>query len=124
MALQIEGTGWVFGNDINTDLILPGAAFLLPVEDPIKYCFSANRPGWSEEVQRGDIVVAGSNFGLGSARPIGNVFARLGVAGIIASTFNGLGLRKIGDSREILATPANMGMVRKAEFLLKVEELQ
>lgn len=37
---------------------------------------------------------------------------------------NGLGLRKIGDSREILATPANMGMVRKAEFLLKVEELQ
>ena len=93
MALQIEGTGWVFGNVINTDLILPGAAFLLPVEEQIKYCFSANRPGWSEEVQRGDIVVAGSNFGLGSARPIGNVFARLGVAGIIASTFNGLGLR-------------------------------
>ena len=93
MALQIEGTGWVFGNDINTDLILPGAAFLLPVEEQIKYCFSANRPGWSDEVQPGDIVVAGSNFGLGSARPIGNVFARLGVAGIIASTFNGLGLR-------------------------------
>ena len=41
----------------------------------------------------GDIVVAGTNFALGSARPIGNVFARLGVAGIIASTFNGLGLR-------------------------------
>lgn len=37
---------------------------------------------------------------------------------------NGLGLRKIGDSREVLATPANMGMVRKAAFLLKIEELQ
>ena len=46
MALQIEGTAWVFGDDINTDLILPGAAFLLPVEEQIKYCFSANRPGW------------------------------------------------------------------------------
>ncbi|MCK5770462.1 50S ribosomal protein L30 [Algiphilus sp.] len=36
---------------------------------------------------------------------------------------NGLGLRKIGDSREVIATPANMGMVRKAEFLLRVEEV-
>ncbi len=74
MALQIEGTAWVFGDDINTDLILPGAAFLLPVKEQIKYCFSANRPGWSDKVQSGDIVVAGTNFGLGSARPIGNVF--------------------------------------------------
>lgn len=93
MALQIEGTAWVFGDDINTDLILPGAAFLLPVEEQIKYCFSANRPGWCDEVQPGDIIIAGKNFGLGSARPIGNVFAHLGVAGVIAASFNGLGLR-------------------------------
>ena len=93
MALQLEGTAWVFGDDINTDLILPGAAFLLPVEEQVKYCFSANRPGWIDEMQPGDIVVAGRNFGLGSARPIGNVFARLGVAGIVAASFNGLGLR-------------------------------
>jgi len=93
MALQSEGTAWIFGDDINTDLILPGAAFLMPVEEQVKYCFSANRPGWVDEMQPGDIVVAGRNFGLGSARPIGNVFARLGVAGIIAASFNGLGLR-------------------------------
>ena len=107
MALQIEGTAWVFGDDINTDLILPGAAFLLPVEEQIKYCFSANRPGWSDEVQPGDIVVAGTNFGPGSARPIGNVFARLGVAGIIASTFNGLGLRNcVNYGVHVLPCPA------------------
>ena len=93
MALKNEGIAWVFGDDINTDLILPGAAFLLPVEEQSKYCFSANRPGWSDKVQPGDIVVAGTNFGLGSARPIGKVFAHLGVSGVIASTFNGLGLR-------------------------------
>lgn len=93
MALQIEGKAWVFGDDINTDLILPGAAFLLPVEEQIKYCFSANRPGWSDQVRPGDIIVAGENFGVGSARPIGNVFSKLGVAGVIASSFNGLGLR-------------------------------
>ena len=93
MALRIEATAWVFGDDINTDLILPGAAFLLPVEEQIKYCFSANRPGWCDAVKPGDVIVAGRNFGLGSARPIGNVFAHLGVAGVIAASFNGLGLR-------------------------------
>ena len=93
MALRIEGKAWVFGDDINTDLILPGSVFLLPVEEQIKYCFSANRPGWSDQVRPGDIVVAGENFGVGSGRPIGNVFAELGVAGVIAASFNGLGLR-------------------------------
>ncbi len=93
MALQVEGRAWVFGDDINTDLILPGAAFLLPVEEQVKYCFSANRPGWSDQVEPGDIIVAGVNFGVGSARPIGNVLSKLGVVGVIASSFNGLGLR-------------------------------
>lgn len=93
MALQVEGRSWVFGDDINTDLIMPGSAFLLPVEEQIKYCFSANRPGWSEQVERGDILVAGVNFGVGSGRPIGNVLATLGIVGVIAASFNGLGLR-------------------------------
>ena len=93
MALESTGTAWVFGDDINTDLILPGAAFLLPVEEQVRFCFSANRPGWNATVKPGDIIVAGRNFGLGSARPIGNVFSHLGVAGIVATTFNGLGLR-------------------------------
>lgn len=93
MALQVEGRSWVFGDDINTDLILPGSAFLLPVEEQIKYCFSANRPGWSDEVGPGDILVAGVNFGVGSARPIGNVLATLGIVGVIAVSFNSLGLR-------------------------------
>ena len=51
MALQSEGTAWIFGHDINTDLILPGAAFLMPVEEQVKYCFSANRPGWVDQMQ-------------------------------------------------------------------------
>ena len=58
MALQSTGTAWVFGDDINTDLILPGAAFLLPVEEQVRFCFSANRPGWNKQVKPGDIIVA------------------------------------------------------------------
>ena len=54
---------------------------------------SANRPGWVDEVQAGDVLLAGRNFGVGSARAIGDVFRGFGMAGIVAESFNGLGLR-------------------------------
>lgn len=112
MALQIEGRAWVFGDDINTDLILPGAAFLLPVEEQVKYCFSANRPGWSDQVEPGDIIVAGVNFGIGSARPIGNVLSKLGIVGVIASSFNGLGLRNcVNYGVHVLTCPGSKSVV-------------
>jgi 3-isopropylmalate/(R)-2-methylmalate dehydratase small subunit len=40
-----------------------------------------------------DILIAGRNFGVGSARNIGDVFMQLGISVIIAESFNGLGLR-------------------------------
>jgi 3-isopropylmalate/(R)-2-methylmalate dehydratase small subunit len=90
---SITGKVWVFGPDINTDLVIPNFAVLLPRKEQTQHCFAANRPGWVDEVQPGDILVAGTNFGVGSGRPIGDVFADLGIALIIAESFNGLGLR-------------------------------
>jgi 3-isopropylmalate/(R)-2-methylmalate dehydratase small subunit len=87
------GKVWKFGDDINTDLIIPGFAIFLPRDVQPRHCFSANRPGWVDEVQPGDVLVAGRNFGVGSARPIGDVFLLLGISGIVAESFNGLGLR-------------------------------
>ena len=116
MALQIEGKAWVFGDDINTDLILPGSAFLLPVEEQVKYCFSANRPGWSDQVRPGDIIVAGVNFGVGSARPIGNVLSKLGIVGVVASSFNGLGLRNcVNYGIHVLPCPGIASIVSDGE---------
>jgi 3-isopropylmalate/(R)-2-methylmalate dehydratase small subunit len=93
MASTFKGRVWKFGDDINTDLIIPGfAIFIRPDEQP-RHCFSANRPGWVDEMRPGDVLVAGRNFGVGSARPIGEVFVRLGISGILAESFNGLGLR-------------------------------
>ena len=54
---------------------------------------SANRPGWVDEVQPGDVLLSGRNFGVGSARPIGDVIRDLGISGVVAESFNGLGLR-------------------------------
>ena len=93
MATSFKGKVWKFGDDINTDLVIPGFAIFLSRDEQPKHCFSANRPGWVDEVRAGDVLVAGRNFGVGSARPIGNVFLGLGISGIVAESFNGLGLR-------------------------------
>ena len=90
---QISGRVWKFGDDINTDLIIPGFAILLPREEQPQHCFSANRPGWVDEVQDGDVLLAGRNFGVGSGRAIGDVFVQLGITCVVAESFNGLGLR-------------------------------
>jgi 3-isopropylmalate/(R)-2-methylmalate dehydratase small subunit len=93
MADVITGKVWLFGNDINTDLVIPNFAVLLPRAEQTRHCFNANRPGWVDEVKPGDILVAGTNFGVGSGRPIGDIFVDLGISLIIAESFNGLGLR-------------------------------
>lgn len=93
MANTFTGKVWKFGDDINTDLVIPGYAVLMTLEEQLPHCFSANRPGWVDEVQPGDVLIAGRNFGVGSARPIGDVFRDLGISGIVADSFNGLGLR-------------------------------
>ena len=93
MAVTFEGKVWMFGDDINTDLIIPGYALFMPPEEQRRQCFSANRPGWADEVRPGDVLIAGRNFGVGSARAIGDVFVGFGISGIVAESFNGLGLR-------------------------------
>jgi 3-isopropylmalate/(R)-2-methylmalate dehydratase small subunit len=91
--VAIQGRVWKFGDDINTDLVIPGFAIYLTADEQPQHCFSANRPGWVDEVADGDVLLAGRNFGVGSGRPIGEVFVRLGITAVIAESFNGLGLR-------------------------------
>ena len=93
MANTFTGRVWKFGDDINTDLVIPNFAVMWSVAEQLPHCFSANRPGWVDEVQEGDVILAGRNMGVGSARNIGAVFHELGISGIVAESFNGLGLR-------------------------------
>ena len=90
---SFKGKVWKFGDDINTDLVIPGFAVMWTLEEQLPHCFSANRPGWVDEVQPGDVLIAGRNFGVGSARPIGDVLRDNGISGVVADSFNGLGLR-------------------------------
>lgn len=89
----MNGKVWIFGNDINTDLLQPGEATFLPLERQLQYCMSSNRPGWAEEVERGDILIAGRNFGTGSSRPAARVLKKLGIGCLLADSINGLFFR-------------------------------
>ena len=93
MSDVVEGRVWVFGDDINTDLIIISSLQYAPVPEMAAMCFSAIRPGWADEVRPGDVLVAGRNFGVGSGRAIGDVFRYLGITCIVAESFNGLGMR-------------------------------
>ncbi len=93
MSLVREGRVWIFGDDINTDLIFPNRAFRLPLEEQHRLVFSANRPGWVDAVEKGDIIVAGNNFGMGSGRPVGLLLSACGIDGVVALSVNGLCLR-------------------------------
>ena len=63
MTLAITGKVWVFGDDLNTDAMYPAFAMKMDPPEAAKHVFYEVRPGWTDEVSPGDIVVAGKNFG-------------------------------------------------------------
>ena len=72
---------------------IPAFAMKMDPPEAAKHVFYEVRPGWTDEVSPGDIVVAGKNFGVGSSRPVAALFAELGVAGLVAEEFNSLFFR-------------------------------
>jgi 3-isopropylmalate dehydratase small subunit len=84
----IRGRAWVFGDDVNTDVMAPGLWFKSPMEEMAKHCLEAVDPRFAREVRPGDIVVAGRRFGIGSAREqAAMALAHLGVGAVLAVSF-------------------------------------
>src|SRR3989339_948503 len=86
---NIEGKVWKFGKDIDTDLII--AARYLNTSDPkelAKHVMEDADPEFVKKMNRGDIIVAGENFGCGSSREHAPIALKAaGVAAVIAPTF-------------------------------------
>ena len=80
---------WVLGDDIDTDIIIPTEYLALKtIEDMKQYGFSPLRPELAGQIQPGDIIVAGKNFGCGSSREQApEVIKALGIPCIIAKSF-------------------------------------
>jgi len=93
MTVVFSGKVWVFGDNLNTDAMYPAFAMKMDPPEAAKHIFYEVRPGWTDQVAPGDIVLAGKNFGLGSSRPVAALFVELGVAGLVAEEFNSLFFR-------------------------------
>ena len=85
----MKGKAWNYGDDINTDFILPGV--YLELTDPKeigKHAMEGIDSSFVDKVQPGDVVIGGRNFGLGSSReqaPIALKYS--GVSAVIAESF-------------------------------------
>lgn len=86
---QFTGKVWVLGDDIDTDIIIPTEYLALKTIDDMKqYGFSPLRPELAGKIEKGDIIVAGKNFGCGSSREQApEVIKALGIRCIIAKSF-------------------------------------
>lgn len=81
---------WLFGDDIDTDQIIPGrySPYMTSEEELARYAFIERRPEFAAGVRPGDIIVAGKNFGCGSSREYApRALKRSGIAAIIAPSF-------------------------------------
>jgi len=89
--LIATGRAWVFGDDIDTDALAPGAYMKGPIEEIVAHCLESENPDFAANVRPGDILVGGANFGIGSSREqAGQVLRTLGVDVVVARSFAGL----------------------------------
>ena len=89
--ISLSGRAWVFGDDIDTDVLAPGIYMKRPIEEMASHCLEAVAPQFATSVTPGDIVVAGENFGIGSSREqAAQALQVLGIAAIVARSFGGI----------------------------------
>jgi len=87
----MSGRIFLLGDDIDTDQLAPGQYMGGGMKALAAHCLETVRPGFSQQVQPGDIIVAGTNFGAGSSREqAAGALKALGVAAVIARSFAGI----------------------------------
>jgi 3-isopropylmalate dehydratase small subunit len=91
--MRIKGKTWKFGTNVNTDLIFPKPFFRASYEpgEMASHLMAGIDTEFASKVRRGDIVVAGPNFGCGSSREEAAAAMReAGVAAVVAPSFSRL----------------------------------
>jgi len=91
----MRGKCWKFGDDVNTDEIIP-ARYLNMTEAAAlaEHCMEGADPDFPAKARPGDIIVAGKNFGCGSSREHAPIAIKaLGISCVVAESFARIFLR-------------------------------
>ncbi len=88
-GMKVSGKAWKFGDDVNTDLIVPGKYLeLVDPHEMAKHAMEGIDPDFPGKVSEGDVVVGGSNFGCGSSREHAAIALKyVGVGAVVAESF-------------------------------------
>jgi len=85
----MTGTAWVFGDNVNTDEIIPARYLNLSDDAELaRHCMEDADPAFVEKITAGDVIVAGENFGCGSSREHApRCIKAAGIAAVVARSF-------------------------------------
>lgn len=86
---ELEGRVWRFGDHVDTDQIIPAERLISQNNDRLgEFLFEKVRPDMVREVRKGDIIVAGKNFGCGSSREHApRAIKQAGIDCVVAESF-------------------------------------
>ncbi len=106
---------WHVGDDVDTDALAPGGYMQHGIEVIAQHCLQNILPSFARDVQPGDVIVAGRNFGIGSSREqAAAALVHLGVAAVIAPGFGGLFFRNAFNLGLMLLTCPHSDNLRAA----------
>jgi 3-isopropylmalate/(R)-2-methylmalate dehydratase small subunit len=125
MEKILRGRVWKFGDNIDTDIITPGDTISFGLGDSaevkllVENAFRSVRPQFYKQVKKGDILVAGRNFGLGSHRePANTALVNLGFSAVIAESIARLFFRNsMAIGFHSLPVPGISALVEEGEIL-------
>jgi 3-isopropylmalate/(R)-2-methylmalate dehydratase small subunit len=107
---------WSLGPDVNTDALAPGHAMKHGLDVIARHCLESVRPDFATGVRPGDVIVAGSGFGIGSSREqAASALVQLGLAAVVAPSFGGLYFRNAFNVGLLLLTCSRAGELQEGE---------
>jgi 3-isopropylmalate/(R)-2-methylmalate dehydratase small subunit len=121
MKTIIEGKVFKFGDNINSDVIIPGRYLIYIDADRLsQHAFEVLGDGFPDKLRNYQILVAGRNFGCGSAREQASTAIRgLGIKAVVASSFSRTFYRNaINDGLPIIECPDLHAAVEEGDDLL------